>query len=60
MTKSEMKEKIAERCKEEWSSLRESIELFGANDNATKRDCSRWIVLDELYTELFNESLHYE
>ena len=60
MTKSEMKEKIAERCKEEWNSLRESIELFGANDELTKRDRSRWAVLNDLYTELFNESLHYE
>ena len=59
MTKSEMKEKIAERCKEEWNSLRESASLFGENDKVTKRDRARWAVLNDLYTELFNESLDY-
>lgn len=60
MTKREMKEKIAERCKESWNDLCESTSLFGANDKVTNRDRARWAVLDNLYTELFNESIEYE
>lgn len=60
MTKREMKEKIAERCKENWNELRRSTELFGANHKVTNRDLARWYVLDDLYTELFNESLEYD
>ena len=57
MTKREMKEKIAERCKEEWNNLCESISFYGENHKITKRDRARWAVLYELYTELYNESI---
>ena len=60
MTKREMQETIKERCKESWNDLRESTAIFGANDKITSRYCARWSVLNDLYTELFNESIEYE
>ena len=57
MTKREMKEKIEERCKEEWNNLHESTLLFGEDHKITKRCRARWAVLYDLYIELFNESI---
>lgn len=57
MTATEMKDKLKIKCKEEWDTYQLYIRTFGEDDAITQRALGKWIGYDDLYKELYGESI---
>ena len=47
------KEIITKRVKEKWDKLVKYTDLFGAEDSLTERARCEWVILNDLYRELY-------
>lgn len=59
MTKKEMKTITCEKCVEAWKVLKLFERVYGNADVNTEKALTKWVTLDELYRDLFNEHLNY-
>lgn len=59
MTKKEMQETIESRCVQAWDSMMWCSKQYGKHDNKTGIARARWIELNSLYKDLFNEEPRY-
>lgn len=53
------KERLQLLCTKAWKSLQSAKELFGEESEAFKYCRTKWYTLDEAYTLVFGETLHY-
>ena len=60
MTKKEMKTMINEKCVEAWKVLKLFKHEYGKEDVNTEKALTKWVTLDDLYRDLFNEEPNYE
>ena len=59
MTKKEMKENLKKKCKDAWETYKGIKDVFGADSVQAEKALTKWVTYDDLFEELYNESLSY-
>lgn len=55
----EIKIHMEEECKRAWRFLIEDTETLGKDSNTTMRSRTKWVTLNNLYEDMFHETILY-
>ena len=55
----EIKIHMEEECKSAWRLLIQDTEVFGNDSHITQRSRTKWATLDNLYEDMFHETILY-
>lgn len=59
MTASEMKENLAEKCKDTWEMYQIYRRVFGTGSVQAEKMKTAWVNYDSLYREFYGEEVEY-